>query len=80
MITTDIQCTTDPISFKDLNGRTKGLPSIVEDLKQGHHLTIFFESKENMQAYLQIPLETEHEGYDVGHCMQWPQYPTYYWT
>ncbi|MBF0629012.1 MAG: hypothetical protein HQL91_12415 [Magnetococcales bacterium] len=52
----DIFSTTDPISGKDLHGRTEGLPCYVEG--QGDQfLTVHFESEANRQAYLNIMTE-----------------------
>ncbi|MBF0214887.1 MAG: hypothetical protein HQM00_15225 [Magnetococcales bacterium] len=59
----DIFSTTDPISMKDLHGRTEGLPCYV-DGQGDHFLTIHFESEANRQAYLAI--QTEPSSLDLS--------------
>lgn len=47
--------TIDPITGKDL-GTNRDLPSVVEETSDGE-LTIYFESEQTKQAYLEIPPE-----------------------
>ena len=52
-----ITCTTDPISGKDV--QLQALEGIhrVEDKGEETHLTVYFESAQNKQTYLEIPLK-----------------------
>jgi|SaaInl4_150m_RNA_FD_contig_41_187597_length_571_multi_3_in_0_out_0_1 hypothetical protein len=51
-----ITSTTDPISQKDLFGKTAGLPCYVEG--QGDdYLTVYFESEANRSAYIDMKTE-----------------------
>ena len=45
----------DPITGKDL-GNNRDLPNVVEETSDGE-LTIYFESEETKQAYLDIPAD-----------------------
>ena len=49
--------TIDPITGKDLGDR-RDLPHVVEQTSDGE-LTIYFESEETRQAYLDIPTEED---------------------
>jgi hypothetical protein len=51
-----ITCTTDPISGKDVQLQTLQGIYRVEDKGEKTHLTVYFESEQNKQAYLDIPL------------------------
>jgi hypothetical protein len=52
-----ITCTTDPISGNDVQLRTLQSIHRVEDKGGETHLTVYFESAQNKQAYLDIPIK-----------------------
>lgn len=49
--------TIDPITGKDLGDR-RDLPHVVEQTSDGE-LTIYFESEQTRQAYLEMPVEED---------------------
>ncbi|UCE88801.1 MAG: hypothetical protein JSW10_10825 [Pseudomonadota bacterium] len=61
-------CTTDPISLHDIDDPT-GKPYVVEGDRY-NDITIYFESEENRQAYLAIPVEHPEE--DLGMSLDNP--------
>jgi hypothetical protein len=51
-----IVSTTDPISNKDLHGKTDNLPYYIDE-KGANRLTIYFESEANRLAYIHMEAE-----------------------
>ena len=52
-----ITCTTDPISDKDVQLQTLKSIHRIKNKNKETHLTVYFESAQNKQAYLDIPLK-----------------------